>query len=126
MAAAHVRLMHNPLMARLFPSDIDAIGSSAPLEAATALRLRDELPDDWWLINGRHWTLPAGRAIGQGEEYVNHYGLHRKSVSQQMGRSRHAVMSKTAKRAEVVASESGSSDAFRLARRANDASDRED
>jgi len=65
MAAAHVRLMHNPLMARLFPSDIDAIGSSAPLEAATALRLRDELPGDWWVIHACHWTLPAGRKIGQ-------------------------------------------------------------
>ena len=111
-------------MARLFPSDIDATSSNAPLEAATALRLRDELPDDWWVIHACHWTLPAGRKIGQGEvdfvvlspggtiglieqkngsvtvegeEYIKHYGLHRKSVSQQMGRSRHAVMTKLAK-----------------------------
>ena len=111
-------------MARLFPHDIDATSSSSPLEAATALRLRDELPGDWWVIHACHWTLPAGRKIGQGEvdfvvlspggtiglveqkngsvtvegeEYIKHYGLHRKSVSQQMGRSRHAVMSKLAK-----------------------------
>jgi hypothetical protein len=113
--------MHNPPMARLFPSDIDATSSNAPLEAATALRLRDELPDDWWVVHACHWTLPEGRHIGQGEidfvvvspggsiglieqkngsvtvegeEYVKHYGLHRKSVSQQMGRSRAAVMKK--------------------------------
>ena len=108
-------------MARLFPGEIDAISASAPLEAATAIRLRDEPPDDWWVIHACHWTLPEGRKIGQGEvdfvvlssggtlclieqkngivtvdgeEYVKHYGLHRKSVSQQMGRSRHAVMTK--------------------------------
>lgn len=108
-------------MARLFPNEIDAISASAPLEAATAIRLRDELPDGWLVIHACHWTLPAGRKIGQGEidlvvlspggtlclieqkngtvtvegeEYVKHYGLHRKSVSQQMGRARHAVMTK--------------------------------
>ncbi len=54
-------------MARLFPADIDATSSSAPLEAATALRLRDGLPDDWWVIHACHWTLPKGRHIGQGE-----------------------------------------------------------
>lgn len=111
-------------MARLFPTDIDATSSSAPLEAATVLRLRDGLPDDWWVIHACHWTLPDGRKIGQGEvdivvispggsiglieqknglvtvegqEYVKRYGLHRKSVSQQMGRSRHAVLGKLAK-----------------------------
>jgi hypothetical protein len=115
--------MHNPPMARLFPSDIDATSSNAPLEAATALRLRDELPDDWWVVHACHWTLLEKRHIGQGEvdfvvvspggsiglieqkngsvtvegeEYVKHYGLHRKSVSQQMGRSRAAVMKKLA------------------------------
>lgn len=115
--------MHNPRMARLFPTDIDSTSSSAPLEAATALRLRDGLPDDWWVIHACHWTLPKGRHIGQGEvdfvvvspggsiglieqknglvsiegeEYIKHYGLHRKSVSQQMGRSRAAVMQKLA------------------------------
>ncbi len=108
-------------MAQLFPSDIDATSSNAPLEAATALRLRDGLPHDWWVIHACHWTLPNGRHIGQGEvdfvvispggsiglieqkngsitvegeEYIKHYGLHRKSVSQQMGRSRAAVMTK--------------------------------
>ncbi len=113
--------MHNPPMAQLFPSDIDATSSNAPLEAATALRLRDGLPHDWWVIHACHWTLPNGRHIGQGEvdfvvispggsiglieqkngsitvegeEYIKHYGLHRKSVSQQMGRSRAAVMTK--------------------------------
>jgi hypothetical protein len=111
-------------MARLFPAEIDATSSSAPLEAATVLRLRDGLPDDWWVIHACHWTLPDGRKIGQGEvdivvvspggsiglieqknglvtvegeEYVKRYGLHRKSVSQQMGRSRHAVLGKLAK-----------------------------
>ncbi len=111
-------------MARLFPADIDATSSSAPLEAATVLRLRDGLPDDWWVIHACHWTLPEGRKIGQGEvdivvispggsiglieqknglvtvegeEYIKRYGLHRKSVSQQMGRSRHAVLGKLAK-----------------------------
>ena len=54
-------------MARLFPAEIDASSSSAPLEAATALRLRDGLPDDWWVIHACHWTLPKGRRIGQGE-----------------------------------------------------------
>jgi hypothetical protein len=95
--------MHNLAMARLFPHDIDATSSSAPLEAATALRLRDGLPDDWWVIHACHWTLPKGRHIGQGEvdfvvvspggsiglieqkngsvtvegeEYIKHYGLH--------------------------------------------------
>lgn len=56
--------MHGPLS---FPADIDATSSSAPLEAATALRLRDGLPDDWWVIHACHWTLPKGRHIGQGE-----------------------------------------------------------
>ena len=54
-------------MARLFPADIDATSSSAPLEAATALRLRDGLPDDWWVIHACHWTLLERRYIGQGE-----------------------------------------------------------
>lgn len=116
--------MHNLAMARLFPADIDASSASAPLEAATALRLRDGLPEDWWVIHACHWTLPEGRKIGQGEvdfvvispggsiglieqknglvtvegeEYVKRYGLHRKSVSQQMGRARHAVLGKLAK-----------------------------
>lgn len=111
-------------MARLFPADIDASSSSAPLEAATAVRLRDGLPEGWWVIHACHWTLPEGRKIEQGEvdlvvispggsiglieqkngvvsvegeEYVKHYGLHRKSVSRQMGRSRHAVLGKLGK-----------------------------
>ena len=37
------------------------------------------------------------RSQSRAREYIKHYGLHRKSVSQQMGRSRHAVMSKLAK-----------------------------
>ena len=110
-------------MARLFPADIDATSSSAQLEAPTALRLHDELPDDWWVIHACHWTLLERRHIGQGEvdfvvvspggsiglieqkngsvtvegeEYIKHYGLLRKSVSHQMGRSRAAVMKKLA------------------------------
>lgn len=110
-------------MARLFPADIDATSSSAPLEAATALRLRDALPEDWWVIHACHWTRPEGHKVTQGEvdvvivspggtiglieqknglvtvegeEYIKHYGLHRKSVSQQMGRSRAAVLKKLA------------------------------
>lgn len=59
--------MHNPPVAQRFPSDIDATSSNAPLEAATALRLGDELPEDRWVIHACHWTLPEGRHIGQGE-----------------------------------------------------------
>ena len=106
-------------MARLFPDGVDTVSAGSALEAPTALRLSEELPADWWVIHACHWTLPRGHKIGQGEvdfvvispggtiglveqkngmvsvegaDYVKHYGLRRKSVSQQMGRSRHALM----------------------------------
>jgi len=122
-ARTWLRLVHNRVMARLFPDGVDTVSAGSALEAPTALRLADELPADWWVIHACHWTLPRGHKIGQGEvdfvvispggtiglveqkngmvsvegaDYVKHYGLRRKSVSQQMGRSRHALMKKLA------------------------------
>lgn len=75
------------------------------------------------MVHGWYWTLPKGRRINQGEvdfavifpagsvalvgqkngpvavdagEFFKQYGLERKSVSQQMGRSRSALMKKLA------------------------------
>lgn len=110
-------------MARLFPESIDDSSHEAPLEALTVARLRDALPEDWWVVHGLYWTLPKGRRINQGEvdfavispagavalieqkngpvlfesgEYFKQYGPQRKSVTQQMGRSRTALMKKLA------------------------------
>lgn len=110
-------------MAHLFPDSIDELTHDSPLEALTAGRLREELPEDWWVVHGLHWTLPKGRRINQGEidfavispsgtvalveqknghvlseggEFFKHYGPEKKSVSQQMGRSRSALMKKLA------------------------------
>lgn len=108
-------------MAQTLPRDVDASMLEHAAEAETVRALAEQLPGDWWVVHGCHWTLPRSRGICQGEidivvvspsgalvlieqkngaieveggDYIKRYGDKAKSVSRQMGRNRDLLMQK--------------------------------
>ncbi len=66
-------------MAQLFPNDVEAVAQEHRFygEMATLLRLRDELPDQYAVFHGVHWTKVEDNAAIYGEIdflIVNPYG----------------------------------------------------